>query len=60
MAENKKDGQNVAPVQAPRSSTAREVLAARMKNIEDRGIMTPALQRQVDRMIVNVERARKK
>ena len=60
MATDKKEDAIVSPAPSTRrNATPREVLAARMKNIEDRGLMTPKMQRQVDRMIANIERGKK-
>lgn len=44
---------------APRKSTAREVLAQRVKNAQDAGVMTPKLQRQFDRMAANLMKGNK-
>lgn len=54
MAETKPVEAPKATVASPRNSSAREVLAARLKNAQDRGILTPKLQRQFDRMAANV------
>lgn len=44
---------------ASRNSTAREVLAQRVKNAQDAGVMTPKLQRQFDRMAANLVKGNK-
>ena len=50
-----------AKTQAPtsRNSTAREVLAQRVKNAQDAGVMTPKLQREFDRMAANLLKGNK-
>lgn len=40
-------------------STPREVLAQRMKNAEEAGVMTPKLQREFDRMAANIVKGNK-
>lgn len=43
-----------APAPTSHNSTAREVLAQRVKNAQEAGVMTPKLQRQFDRMAANL------
>lgn len=53
MAETKTEAPK-ATVASPRNSSAREVLAARLKTAQETGILTPKMQRQFDRMAANL------
>lgn len=53
------EGKTQAPAPTSRNSDAREVLAQRVKNAQDAGIMTPKLQRQFDRMAANIQKGNK-
>lgn len=53
MAETKVEAPK-ATVASPRKSSAREVLAARIKTAQETGVLTPKMQRQFDRMAANL------
>lgn len=53
MAETKAEAPKVVDA-SPRKSSAREVLAARIKTAQETGVLTPKMQRQFDRMAANL------
>lgn len=55
MAENKQEV-TATSRPAPRSASPREVFAARLKAVQDAGLMTPKMQRNFDRMLTKIEK----